>query len=89
MKLRRVFIGALVLAVEISVGALKDDLTVVLDQYISGEVVAGNVRLDKVLELVSRLRVGRARQYQQNRKNAEKHGSTDGNRRLLALIEFY
>jgi len=47
MKLRRVFIGALVFAVEISVGALEDDLAVVLDQYISGEVVAGNVRADK------------------------------------------
>jgi hypothetical protein len=31
MKLRRVAIAALVLAVEISVGALEDDLAVVLD----------------------------------------------------------
>ena len=62
MKLRRVFSDPLVLAVEISVGTLEDDLAVVLDKYISGEVVAGNVRADKVLELVSRLLVGRARQ---------------------------
>lgn len=82
MKLCRVFIGAFVLAVEISIGALEDDLAVVLKQYISGEVVAGNVRVDKVLELISCLRVGRARQYQQGRKDAEKHTSTDDSRPL-------
>lgn len=39
MKLGRVAIGAVVLAVEISVGALEYCLAVALDQYVPGEVV--------------------------------------------------
>src|SRR5689334_4735883 len=74
MKLRGVAITALLLAVEISVGALEDDLAVVLDKYITRKVVACNVRADEDVELVSRLRVGRARQYQPGREDAEKHG---------------